>query len=152
MKSRQRRCRRWSGPGKYLGTAFVLLAVWAVVHPGATAAATVGWAGTGSLGSPRGFYTATLLADGRVLVAGGISGAITSLSTAEIYDPVTGSWSPAESMSVDRFYHTATLLADGRVLVAGGFRHTPPVRHSPPQHPATGAWPPAPGPRPAPGP
>jgi hypothetical protein len=60
--------------------------------------------------------TATLLLDGRVLVAGGGSNG----TSAELYDPATGTWSPTGSMSVGRAGFTATRLADGRVLVAGG--------------------------------
>jgi hypothetical protein len=65
--------------------------------------------------------SATLLADGRVLIVGGdVWGA--SVASAEIYDPVTNTVSPTGSLSVARTHHTATLLADGRVLVAGGGR------------------------------
>ena len=62
-------------------------------------------------------HTATLLADGRVLIAGRAAMA----RSAEIYDPKTGTFSPTGSMTTARAAaHTATLLADGRVLVAGG--------------------------------
>jgi hypothetical protein len=64
-----------------------------------------------------GDVSATLLADGRVLVAGG--GAEPSTFT-EIYDPATRGWQPAADLLVARRGHTATLLRDGRVLVAGG--------------------------------
>ncbi|HEY5436912.1 MAG TPA: kelch repeat-containing protein, partial [Candidatus Limnocylindrales bacterium] len=67
----------------------------------------------------RNFLTATLLADGRVLVAGG-ENARTDLTTAEIYNPKTGKFSPTGSLTVGRVYHAATRLADGRVLVEGG--------------------------------
>ena len=62
----------------------------------------------------------TLLADGRILVAGG-SDNLGSVDTAQIYDPATNIWSiTTSSMNESRYYHTATLLKDGRVLVAGG--------------------------------
>ncbi len=75
---------------------------------------------TGPLGAGRQIHTATLLADGRVLVAGGFDFADQPLSSAAVYDPATGTFSPTGSMATARGLATATLLADGRVLVAGG--------------------------------
>jgi hypothetical protein len=63
----------------------------------------------------RAGHTATELADGTVLIAGGMensSGAITATNTAEIYDPVQQTFTVAANMNVPRFGHTATLLAD----------------------------------------
>ncbi len=57
--------------------------------------------------------TATLLDDGRVLVAGGAT-------MAELYDPATGTFTPAGPTQSPRDGHTATRLDDGRVLLAGG--------------------------------
>jgi len=68
--------------------------------------------------TPRQGHTATLLPDGRVLVAGGCAGM--ACSTAEVYNPLTAMWRPASGMRVPRVGHSATLLGDGRVLVAGG--------------------------------
>jgi hypothetical protein len=69
-------------------------------------------------------HEAVLLDDGRVIVAGGVSipqfGYVEFLTSAEIYDPATGSWSTTGSMAVGRFDHAMARLADGRVLVAGG--------------------------------
>jgi N-acetylneuraminic acid mutarotase len=64
-------------------------------------------------------FSTTVLADGKVLVAGGYRGS-TTFATTEIYDPVLDEWSPAASMSVARYGQRAALLADGRVLVFGG--------------------------------
>jgi len=82
---------------------------------------------TGSMGSPRGWHTATLLTDGRVLVTGGNSeaGSVAS-ATAELYDPGTGAFTPTGSMTVARFQQTATLLKNGKVLIVGGASGDPP--------------------------
>jgi hypothetical protein len=68
----------------------------------------------------RAAHTATLLADGRVLLVGGTDPLSTPLASAEIFDPVTETVTPAAAMPGPRVAHTATLLADGRVFVAGG--------------------------------
>jgi N-acetylneuraminic acid mutarotase len=67
-------------------------------------------------------YTASRLADGRVLVVGGCCDAMSGypMSSAEIYDPAANTWSAAASMTGNRYLHTATVLLDGRVLVTGG--------------------------------
>jgi hypothetical protein len=69
---------------------------------------------TSTLSVPRVFHTATLLLDGRVLVAGGEG------ASAELYDPAAGTFSNTGSMSVGRDSHTATLLSNGSVLMVGG--------------------------------
>ena len=63
--------------------------------------------------------TATLLRDGRVLVAGGAD-FWAVLDVAQLYDPDTGTWTAAGAMVTARQGHSATLLLDGTVLVAGG--------------------------------
>ena len=77
------------------------------------------WSATGSLNTARDYHTATLLPNGKVLVAGGY-GSSFNLASAELYDPASGTWSATGSLSTARFYHTATLLPNGKVLVAGG--------------------------------
>jgi N-acetylneuraminic acid mutarotase len=75
-----------------------------------------------SAAAPMGFHrlgqTATLLADGRVLVAGGQDGATTFRST-EIYNPTADRWISAASMGVGRWGHAAALLPNGDVFVVG---------------------------------
>jgi hypothetical protein len=74
----------------------------------------------GNMADARFEHTATLLPDGKVLVAGGGSGS-SPLATAELYDPASRTFSSVGAMKVARRGHTATLLVDGRVLIAGGF-------------------------------
>lgn len=68
----------------------------------------------------RAAHTATVLPDGRVLVAGGFIEKGSSKG-AEVYDPEAEGFAPLPSMVTTRHSHTATLLADGRVLIAGGY-------------------------------
>ena len=76
--------------------------------------------------SGRWLHSATRLADGRVLVAGGRDNncrdacPLYALASAEIYDPATGTFAPTGSLNVSRYGHSAALLPDGRVLVLGG--------------------------------
>jgi hypothetical protein len=75
---------------------------------------------------PRAVQTATRLADGRILVAGGCTDAGCNLgsaggATAETFDPRTRAFSPTGRMHISRDDHQAVLLSDGRVLVAGGW-------------------------------
>ena len=69
---------------------------------------------TGPMSVGRFGHTATLLPNGKVLVAGGY------IASAELYDPASGTWTNTGSMSTARAGHTATLLPNGKVLVAGG--------------------------------
>src|SRR5262245_6747885 len=100
-----------------LGT-FLILTVSAASDAGAAGT----WSPTGSLTVARFYPTATLLTDGRVLVAGGCGDAdcFTLLASAELYNPATGTWSATGSMSVAPCCPAATPLTDGRVLVVDG--------------------------------
>jgi len=75
---------------------------------------------TGSMATARFGHTATLLPNGKVLVAGGTDGVNNTYSAAEVYDPTTGLFSPAGNMAVPRAQLAATLLPSGTVLTVGG--------------------------------
>jgi len=93
------------------------LAAAELYHPAAQS-----WSPAGVMSSGRTGHTATLLLDGRVLVAGGVSRETggNPLASTEFYDPVTNTWSTGPPMLAPRGGHTATLLLDGRVLAVGG--------------------------------
>ena len=82
------------------------------------------WTATGSMSVARASFTATLLPNGKVLVAGGCTQPLVlchdGIASAELYDPSTGIWTPTASMTTPRVSHTATLLPNGKVLVTGG--------------------------------
>lgn len=106
------------------------------------------WAILAPMSVARVHHTATLLATGEVLVAGGATtyygetGSVTA--TAEVFNPKSNSWRSAAPMAHPRYVHDAVFLSDGRVLVAGGWSAT---RSSDPSHdtaeiydPAANRW------------
>jgi Kelch motif len=99
-------------------------------------------------GEPRANHgwgvTATLLPDGKVLVAGGSSGCDSPCYTAsaELYDPATGKFAPTGKMTVPRAEARAVLLKTGEVLLVGGTAITDrnPLLTAELYHPATGTF------------
>ena len=75
---------------------------------------------TGNMNVGHNFHTATLLDDGKVLIAGGIAASDAAIPTAELYDPATGTFSLTGNMTSGRYQHSATLLQNGAVLMASG--------------------------------
>lgn len=68
----------------------------------------------------RNSHSATLLADGRVLIVGGWDG-VSTLASAEVYEPRSQSWLPTGALGSARAFHAAVRLSDGQVLVSGGW-------------------------------
>jgi Kelch motif/Galactose oxidase, central domain len=102
------------------------------------------WAQVASMNTYRFFETATLLANGNVLVVGGCPAGTcrdNALASAEVYKPFRNTWTSAGSMQFPRVFHTATLLPDGDVLVAGGQNYVAPAYASAElYHPSTNSW------------
>ncbi len=82
------------------------------------------WSSAPTMGIGRGYHTATLLPNGKVLVVAG-SQTIRILASAQLYDPRARTWSSAGTLSTARSLHTATLLKSGKVLVVGGSSDQP---------------------------
>jgi len=105
------------------------------------------WTATGSLNIARKSHAMTLMAFGRVLIAGGeqdsSSATIkpTALTSTEIYTPSSGKWEKTGSLNYERYDHTMSLLPNGKLMVAGGFSQKENVRASAETFdPATGQW------------
>jgi hypothetical protein len=102
-----------------------------------------GSGGNAATDFPTGCYTWTPLPHGRILVAGGVSGN-SAVSSAELYDPATGTWAATARMNVGRYLHAALLLPNGKVLVTVGQSGPPSNGYSPLSaelcDPRTGRW------------
>jgi N-acetylneuraminic acid mutarotase len=128
--------RRVTLPLLFLGAGLLL------VQP---CAADSGFAATGSLAAPRTMHSATLLPNGKVLVAGGLDSSFNNIVvSAELYDPASGTWTGTGDMYHGGLAaHTAILLPNGRVLVAGGGLYSISFQtsdHAELYEPASGTW------------
>ena len=81
------------------------------------------WSSAGTLAPARYAHTATLLNNGKLLVAGGTISDSNSFNSCALYDENDNSWSTAGSMISGRAFHTATRLSSGKVLVVGGYKY-----------------------------
>jgi hypothetical protein len=90
--------------------------------------------------SKRQLHSATLLPNGKVLIAGGAVDFSGTTNTAELFDPATESFTALPAMNSPRDSHTATLLPSGKVLLAGGFNGTTATFTAEIFDPATGTF------------
>lgn len=98
------------------------------------------WTPVGPMTTAREEFSATLLPDGKVLMAGGQTIVGNSLASAELYDPATRSFSPTGSLSDARAFPAATLLRSGQVLIAGGLAGDQNLSSAELYNPALGTW------------
>src|SRR5271169_7265579 len=105
----------------------VSFVVAAVAFRNSTPASTSATSVAGSLSpaapmlEPRSGHSATVLPDGKVLIAGGMRRNQDFYRSAELYDPATGKFQPTGDMNQRRVGHIAVLLGSGKVLIAGGW-------------------------------
>lgn len=133
------RMRRSTAIGSLLSAELLTIGLVASVSCPLHAQTSGTWASTGALNTPRTAHTATLLANGQVLVAGGEDSGGTLIASAELYNPATGKWTVTGSLATPRYDHTATLLANGEVLIAGGVNGTY-TATAELYNPSTGRW------------
>src|SRR5215831_16892220 len=122
-------------------TNVIIIIALALIAAIASAEASGTWSPTGSMSIGRFIFTATLLQNGKVLVAGGDTPGEIITNTAELYDPATGAFTPTGSMHQARVGFSATLLQNGKVLVEGGASNTVFALNTAELYdPATGTW------------
>lgn len=126
----------------FLTLSLLLLCLNAALPPNVHAA-TAAWVSLGAMSSARYSHTATLLLDGKVLVAGG-KDSVGALKTVGLYDPIMNTWSAASDMAGSRYAHSASLLQNGKVLVVGGRNDTDALAATELYNPATNTWFPGP--------
>jgi hypothetical protein len=102
------------------------------------------WEEAGAMSTGRTGHSATLLRDGRVLVAGGSDQLLGSptgeVDSAEVFDPETRSWTPTGRLRTARHSHFAALVRGGDVLVGGGQTRTGAFASTERWSAATGRW------------
>jgi hypothetical protein len=103
-----------SSLGLLVAAVSVRTTVMATAHTGAVVSAT-------PMLQARSGHSATLLPDGKVLIAGGMRRNQDFYRSAELYDPASGKFQPAGEMNQARVGQAAVLLRDGKVLIAGGW-------------------------------
>lgn len=97
------------------------------------------WSNTGATNQTHTDSVATLLQNGRVLLAGGRFGA-TALNGTEVYDPTLGQWAITGGLNTPRVGHTLTVLPGGKVLAVGGYNGASFLNSAELYDPATGSW------------
>lgn len=101
---------------------------WAALHPQTRLLPQAKWTQASNMLLPRGFFRATLLPDGQVLIEGGVLQNKSSTAQSELFDPIRGTWRKTRgSLNQARAKHTATLLPNGKVLVTGGVGTIPTI-------------------------
>jgi N-acetylneuraminic acid mutarotase len=108
------------------------------------------WSRSGLMNTARTATAATVLLDGRVLVAGGqfldraAPEQARALDSSEVWDPRSGAWSRTRRLAMTRIGASAVTLADGRVLIVGGSvsRESAPIEQASAEvyDPDSGRW------------
>ena len=118
---------RWTGLSSMI-VVFLFIGLFAVATPAGSADTPGIWKFTGSMATSRRHAAIGRLSDGRILVVGGTdttgvnATAKTFYSTAEIYNPATGTWTATGSLKTGaRALHTLSIMWGGRTLITGGW-------------------------------
>jgi N-acetylneuraminic acid mutarotase len=135
----QKLSRAGSPPCKLTFT--LVIVVLALSAAGARAKPDAAWNVTGSMSIGRFSFAATVLQNGKVLVAGGVPPGGSATSSVDLYDPATRIFTPTGNMHKARFGFSATRLQNGKVLVAGGGTDTEAATATAEIYdPTTGTW------------